>query len=69
MLIRLATDVPPDALEAFPALACVAQPAHTAVIGPIADQEELNGILHHLNDLGIEVVEMVTIPDDTDPER
>lgn len=69
MLIRLSADVPEDALEAFPALACVTQPAHTALVGPIADQEELQGVLHHLSDLGIAIVEVVTIPDDTENER
>lgn len=64
MLIRLSADVPQEALEAFPWLTCVTQPAHTALVGAVADQEELQGVLHHLNDLGLEIVEVVTIPDD-----
>ncbi|MCL3861904.1 hypothetical protein [Actinotalea sp. K2] len=69
MLIRLSADLPADALAAFPALTCVAQPAHTALVGPVADQEELQGVLHHLNDLGIAIVEVVTIPAETESER
>jgi hypothetical protein len=66
VLIRVAADVPDTAMEAFPTLTCVSQPAHTTLVGSVTDQEELHGVLHHLDDLGIEIVEVVTIPDETD---
>jgi hypothetical protein len=67
MLIRIAAEVPDAVLSAFPWLVPVHQPAHTALVGPVMDQEELQGVLQQLSDLGIALVEVVTIPDGTDP--
>lgn len=65
-LIRLSSELPEDALAAFPWLTRVTEPARTTLVGPIVDTEQLQGLLHHLNDLGVAIVEVVTIPDDVE---
>ena len=36
---------------------------HAGQTGDLADQEELQGVLNLLSSLGIDIVEIVTIPD------
>jgi hypothetical protein len=48
-----------DALGLVP----VAEPADTVLRGPVADQEDLHGILERLQDMGLELVEIRQLPD------
>lgn len=62
-LIRLDDEVPPEVLSAFPQLVTRSQRAHSTIVGDVADQQELQGLLNFLSSLGYSVVEVVTIPD------
>jgi hypothetical protein len=62
-LIRVDSEVPPALLDAFPRLACEVLPAQTVLTGTVDDQAELTGVLNHLSEVGVEVVEVVQIPD------
>jgi hypothetical protein len=63
MMIRVDAELSDELAGAFPHLTPKTQRASTTLTGDLADQEELQGVLHLLTSLGIEVVEIVTIPD------
>ena len=63
ILIRLEDEVTDDMLTAFPALTSSVRRAQTTLTGEVVDQEELQGVLNHLNSMGIKIVDLVTIPD------
>jgi hypothetical protein len=63
MLIRVDTELSDDLTGAFPQLIARHHPASTTLVGELADQEELQGVLQLLDSLGVEVIEVVTIPD------
>lgn len=52
-----------DVLETFPHLTRATQPATTTLVGDIADAKELQGVLDLLSALGVDVIEIVTIPE------
>jgi hypothetical protein len=64
MLIRVDAELSDELTSAFPHLSAHRHRASTTLIGDLADQQELQGVLNHLNTLGIEVVEVLTIPED-----
>ena len=64
MLIRVEGELTDELSSAFPHLTSRTHPAQTTLVGEMTDQEELQGVLHLLNSLGIAVVEIVTIPED-----
>ncbi len=64
MLIRVDGELTDELLSAFPHLTRRTHRAQTTLVGDLADQEELQGVLHLLQVLGIDVVEVVTIPED-----
>jgi len=63
MMIRVDAEISDELPGAFPHLVARTQPATTTLTGEMADQQELQGVLNLLSSLGIEVVEVVTIPD------
>jgi hypothetical protein len=63
-LIRVEGEVSEEVSSAFPHLVSRYQRASTALVGDIVDQQELQGVLNLLNALGIDVIEVVTIPDE-----
>ena len=63
MMIRVDAELSDELAGAFPHLTPKTQRASTTLTGDLADQEELQGVLHLLTSLGIDVVEIVTIPD------
>ena len=63
MMIRVDAELTPDALTAFPHLVAVPQRPQTVLSGNVADQEELQGVISLLVSLGVEVVDVVTVPD------
>jgi hypothetical protein len=64
MLIRVDADLSDELMSAFPYLTSRHHRASTTLTGNIVDQEQLQGVLNLLNALGIDVVEVLTIPDD-----
>lgn len=63
-MIRVDADLTDELSGAFPQLTVRHHRAQTTLTGRVTDQEELQGVLNLLSTLGIDVVEVVTIPDD-----
>ena len=64
MLIRVDAEITDEMLSAFPHLTTRHHKASTTLTGDVVDQEQLQGVLNLLSSMGLEVVEVVTIPDD-----
>jgi hypothetical protein len=64
MMIRVDADVSDELSAAFPHLTARHHRASTTLTGQVTDQEELQGVLNLLSSLGIEVIEVLTIPED-----
>jgi len=64
MMIRVDAEISDELSSAFPHLTRRHHRAQTTLVGDMADQQELQGILNLLSSLGITVVELVTIPED-----
>ena len=64
VMIRLGTPVSHEMVSAFPHLTSRQHGGSTMLTGSVADQEELLGVLNLLSTMGIEVVEVLTIPED-----
>jgi hypothetical protein len=64
MLIRVDAEITDELQSAFPYLTTRRHRASTTLVGDVIDQEQLQGVLNLLSSLGLEVVEVVTIPDD-----
>ena len=67
-LIRVDQRLSEDLASAFPNLSSRVQPVQTVLTGSFADAEELSGVLNYLRAMGIDIVELVRIPDDTPSE-
>jgi len=67
MMIRVAAALSADTLTAFPHLEAVPQRPQTVLSGDLADQEELQGVISLLVSLGIDVVDVMTLPDAAAP--
>jgi len=52
-----------DVIETFPHLTRATQRATTTLVGDLADAKELQGVLDLLSSLGVDVIEIVTIPE------
>ena len=63
VLIRLDDEVTQELLSAFPQLTPAVRRAHTTLTGDVADQEELQGVLNFLSQMGVSIIDVVTIPD------
>ena len=50
-------------LETFPAMESDVEPVETILHGPVRDQAELHGLLHRLQSLGLELVEVRRLPE------
>jgi hypothetical protein len=64
MLIRVDAELTDELSAAFPQLTAHSHPASTTLTGEVADQQELQGVLNLLSSLGIDMVEVLTIPID-----
>ena len=64
MLIRVDGEMSDELTNAFPHLTARPQRASTTLTGRFTDREELQGVLNLLSSLGIDVLEMLTIPED-----
>jgi hypothetical protein len=63
VLIRVNAKLTDELSSAFPQLMVRNHPAQTTLMGDLFDQEELQGVLSLLRSLGIDVVEVVTLPE------
>ena len=64
MLIRVDAEMSDELSGAFPHMTAHHHRASTTLTGEITDQQELQGVLNLLSSLGIEVIELLTIPED-----
>lgn len=64
MLIRVDAEMSDELSGAFPHLTTRHHRASTTLTGQISDQQELQGVLNLLSSLGIDVIEVLTIPED-----
>jgi hypothetical protein len=64
MLIRVDADLSDELTSAFPHLTARHHRASTTLTGQIQDQQELQGVLNLLSSLGLDVLEVLTIPED-----
>lgn len=62
--IRVDAELSDELAGAFPQLVKRTQRATTTLTGDLADQQELQGVLNLLSSLGVDVIEVVTIPDE-----
>lgn len=63
ILIRVDSAVSDDTLATFPDLTLATQRATTTLVGDLADDKELQRVLDLLSALGVDVIEIVTIPE------
>lgn len=63
VLIRVDAKLSDELTSAFPQLMVKNHPAQTTLMGDLSDQDELQGVLSLLRSLGIDVVEIVTLPE------
>jgi hypothetical protein len=63
-LIRVAGRLSARLLWTFPTLRARVDPVQTTLMGPLPDQSALTGVLNHLDELGVEIVEVIRLPDD-----
>ena len=63
LMIRVDAELSDELSGAFPHLTARTHRAESTLTGELIDQEELQGVLSLLNALGINVLEIVTIPD------
>jgi hypothetical protein len=64
MLIRVDGELSDELISAFPHLTTRTHRTQTTLVGDLADQQELQGVLNLLQSLRIDVIEIVTIPED-----
>ena len=50
-------------LDTFPAMESDVEPVETILHGPVRDQAELHGLLHRLQSLGLELIEVRRLPE------
>jgi hypothetical protein len=63
VLIRVASELPEGAMAPFPQFRPIRQETLVTLTGSVVDQEELQGVLNFLNQIGIAVVEVVVMPE------
>jgi hypothetical protein len=61
--IRIRGRVSAAVLETFGAMESDVEPVETILHGPVRDQAELHGLLHRLQSLGLELIEVRRLPD------
>lgn len=64
LLIRVDGALTDELTDAFPPLSRRRHRPSTTFVGDVIDQEELQGILNLLSALDIDVLEVLTIPED-----
>jgi hypothetical protein len=64
--IRIRGRVGKAVLESFDRLEADVEPVETVLHGPVRDQAELHGLLHRMQRLGLELIEVRRLPDRRD---
>lgn len=62
-VIRVAGELSDDLLTAFPRLAATTVPVSTVLQGHLPDQAALTAVFDRLDELGIDIIEMTTLPE------
>lgn len=62
--IRVDAELSDELSGAFPQLLKRTQRATSTLTGELADQQELQGVLNFLSSMGVDVIEVVTMPDE-----
>jgi hypothetical protein len=60
--IRVRGRVSAAVLDTFHAMESEVEPVETILHGPVRDQAELHGLLHRLQSLGLELIEVRRLP-------
>jgi hypothetical protein len=63
-LIRVSGRLSSGLLRAFPSLHADVESGTTTLVGSLPDQGALTGVLNHLDELGVEIVEVIRLPGD-----
>lgn len=63
-VIRVSGALSDDLLSAFPSLRSDREPVRTVLHGELPDQAALTGVLDHLDELGVQIVEVMQVPGD-----
>lgn len=66
-LIRVTGRLSSGLLGSFPTLRADVEPSTTTLVGQLPDQGALTGVLNHLDELGVEIVEVIRLPADDSP--
>jgi len=61
--IRIRGRVSAAVLETFNPMESDVEPVETILHGPVRDQAELHGLLHRLQSLGLELIEVRRLPE------
>ena len=61
--IRIRGRVSAAVLETFDPMESDVEPVETILHGPVRDQAELHGLLHHVQSLGLELIEVRRLPE------
>jgi len=64
LLIQVDADLSEELTGAFPHMVARRHSASTTLIGKVADQQEMLGVMNLLISMGIEILVMLSIPDD-----
>ncbi|MDX6325096.1 MAG: hypothetical protein QOK15_1450 [Nocardioidaceae bacterium] len=64
LLIQVDADLSDELTGAFPHLVARHQAAQTTLIGKVADQQEMLGVLNLLVSMGTHILVMLSIPDE-----
>lgn len=67
-VIRVAGWLSDDLLTAFPLLTASAEPVTTVLQGRLPDQAALTAVLDRLDELGIDILGMAKLPDESTAE-
>ena len=62
-VIRVAGRLSTRLLDPFPSMRARVEPVQTRLIGDLPDQGALTGVLNHLDELGVEIVEVMRMPE------
>lgn len=62
-VIRVVGELSDDLLTAFPRLAATTEPVTTVLQGHLPDQAALTAVFDRLDELGIDIIEMTTLPE------
>ena len=65
-VIRVDATLPDNALEGFEGLVVTQQKIQTVLHGELPDQAALAGVLDHLDELGVVILEVLKVPDSAD---